>query len=216
MLSAWLIIAVAVVPDVVEPANAETRAVSFVNDVGPTLTRLGCNSGTCHGKAGGQNGFALSLLGTDPAFDFLSLTRDARGRRVFPAAPERSLILLKPTTVVPHGGGRRLDPATPEYHTIRRWIAQGMPAHVEHEARLAGLSVEPASDRLTAGATRTLSVLARYDDGSDRDVTRLALFQSNTPDLAMVDGRGVVETKRGPGEALILRGLPARSPSPGF
>src|SRR5262249_59265958 len=89
------------------PANA-AEPVSFERDVVPLLTRAGCNAGACHGKARGQNGFQLSLLGFDRDFDYAAIVEEARGRRVFPAAPERSLLLLKPTAQVPHGGGRRL------------------------------------------------------------------------------------------------------------
>src|SRR4051795_11417623 len=80
-------------------------AVTFERDVEPILTRAGCNAGACHGKARGQNGFALSLLGFDPDFDFDAIAREARGRRVFPATPEESLLLRKATAAVPHGGG---------------------------------------------------------------------------------------------------------------
>src|SRR5580704_9468870 len=81
--------------------------VTFERDVVPLLTRLGCNAGACHGKARGQNGFQLSLLGFDPDFDHSAIAKEARGRRVFPAAPEQSLLLLKATARVPHGGGRK-------------------------------------------------------------------------------------------------------------
>src|SRR5205823_3594407 len=82
--------------------------VHFGNDVVPILSKLGCNSGGCHGKASGQNGFKLSVFGFDPEADYNAIVKEARGRRVFPAAAEHSLILLKPTGKVAHGGGRRL------------------------------------------------------------------------------------------------------------
>src|SRR5947199_125957 len=91
------------------------RTVSRCSLLMPILTRAGCNAGACHGKARGQNGFQLSLLGFDPAFDHDAMTREARGRRLFPPAPERSLLLLKATAQVPHGGGRRLEPGGPAY-----------------------------------------------------------------------------------------------------
>ena len=89
--------------------------LTFERDIQPILARAGCNSGACHGKASGQNGFKLSLLGFDSDFDYDSLTKEARGRRVFPAVPESSLILSKPTGMVPHGGGKRLDQASLHY-----------------------------------------------------------------------------------------------------
>src|SRR5437762_1748161 len=100
-------------------------AVTFEADIQPLLTRLGCNAGACHGKARGQNGFALSLLGFDADFDYDAITQEARGRRLLPAAPESSLFLRKPTGQVSHGGGKRLDPRDPGYDVLRRWIAAG-------------------------------------------------------------------------------------------
>src|SRR5581483_11383567 len=78
-------------------AGASPSQVSFELDVMPILTAKGCNQGACHGKARGQNGFQLSLLGFDADFDYAALTQQARGRRVFLAAPERSLLLQKAT-----------------------------------------------------------------------------------------------------------------------
>ena len=103
----------------------------------PILTRAGCNAGACHGKARGQNGFALSLLGFDPDFDYDAIATEARGRRVFPAAPEQSLLLRKATGQVPHGGGKKLADGEPVYETLRRWIAAGMPAHAGRRAEAA-------------------------------------------------------------------------------
>src|SRR6516162_9037343 len=101
--------------------------VTFEMDVVPVLTRLACNAGACHGKARGQNGFQLSLLGFYPDFDYAALTQEARGRRVFPPAPETSLLLKKAAGLVPHGGGKRMEPDGAHYDLLRRWIAQGLP-----------------------------------------------------------------------------------------
>src|SRR4051794_3878098 len=99
--------------------GAEASAsVTFERDIEPILTRAGCNAGACHGKARGQNGFGLSLLGFDPDFDHDAITREARGRRIFPPSPEQSLLLVKATARVPHGGGRRLDPDGPAYRAL--------------------------------------------------------------------------------------------------
>ena len=103
--------------------------VNFELDVLPVLTAMGCNSGACHGKLRGQNGFQLSLLGFDPQFDFAAIAKQSHGRRVFPAAPENSLLLRKASLRVPHGGGERLRTGSPEYEVVRGWIATGM----EHE-----------------------------------------------------------------------------------
>src|SRR5215831_18784447 len=101
--------------------------VSFELDVQPILTARGCNQGACHGKSRGQNGFQLSLLAFDPDFDFAALTQQARGRRVFPAAPERSLLLQKATAALPHGGGVRIEPGSPEHDLVLQWISAGAP-----------------------------------------------------------------------------------------
>ena len=88
-------------------AAEEKRPLNFANDIAPILTKASCNSGGCHGKASGQNGFKLSLLGFEPQEDYEHIVKEARGRRVFPAAPDQSLLLLKAINAQPHGGGRR-------------------------------------------------------------------------------------------------------------
>src|SRR5258706_3819277 len=99
-------------------ARAEERPLNFTNDIVPIFTKAGCNSGGCHGKASGQNGFKLSLLGFEPGEDYEHLVMEARGRRVFPAAPENSLLLLKGVAATPHGGGKRLDPKSEDYKLL--------------------------------------------------------------------------------------------------
>ena len=143
--------------------------VTFERDVEPILTRAGCNAGACHGKSRGQNGFALSLLGFDPDFDHDAIAREARGRRVFPAAPEESLLLRKATAAVPHGGGRRLEPGTPFYETVRRWIAVGLPRTPPEAPRLERIAVEPTERRLKPEEGFPLRVTARFSDGSVED-----------------------------------------------
>ncbi|HEY2159232.1 MAG TPA: DUF1549 and DUF1553 domain-containing protein, partial [Isosphaeraceae bacterium] len=187
---------------VADMANA--KAVHFVGEVVPILTKLGCNAGACHGKSTGQNGFKLSLLGFDPQSDYQALAREGRGRRVFPAHPVQSLLLKKPTASIPHGGGRRFPVGSPEYQTIARWIGQGMPFDPGKEPKLVRLDVEPARRAIPRNGRQQLRVTAHYDDDSTTDVTRLAQYQSNAADLAIVDGKGVVETLDGVGEAAIM------------
>ena len=102
------------------PGVGDDPRIRFSTDVVPVLTKLGCNSGGCHGKATGQNGFRLSLLGFEPEFDHQMIVKAARGRRIALAAPERSLLLLKATNQVPHGGGRRTSNHDAEYQVLRR------------------------------------------------------------------------------------------------
>src|SRR3989442_9070398 len=111
--------AVAADPTLSPPATANR---SFRNHVQPVLAKTGCSSGACHGAAAGQNGFKLSLRGYDDEGDYLALTRNALGRRIIPADPGRSLLLLKPTTAVPHKGGKRFDVDSLEYRVLAEWI----------------------------------------------------------------------------------------------
>ncbi|MEX0676861.1 MAG: DUF1549 and DUF1553 domain-containing protein [Pirellulales bacterium] len=192
------------VPQDAPPAPASVSGeVNFELDVLPVLAAAGCNAGACHGKARGQNGFALSLLGFDPDFDFSAIARESQGRRVFPAAPENSLLLLKPSMRLPHGGGKRLEEGSAEYETLRRWIASGMPRFAPHAPKLDHITVEPAEHVMAAAAAEQLKVLAHYSDGSVRDVTRLTDFKSNEPGVVSVEG-GLVKTGGLPGEATLM------------
>jgi len=183
---------------------AAAAPVDFERDVQPILTRFGCNAGACHGKARGQNGFQLSLLGFDANFDFEALAKEGRGRRAFLAAPERSLLLLKPSGRVPHGGGIRLKADGPEYAVLRQWIESGMPRRIPGTPRLTRVSVSPDERILAAKSTLQLRITATYGDGSTRDVTRLAQFQSNESAIAAVDANGLVKTTGVVGEAAVM------------
>lgn len=193
-------------------AAAADPPVDFERDVQPILTRYACNSGPCHGKARGQNGFQLSLLGFDANFDYDALTKEARSRRVFLPDPEKSLFLQKPAGILPHGGGRRIEKDSAEYNILKSWIAGGALRGVPGTPKLARLTVDP-SDRILAlsrggdGAAKEsqpLRVTAHYDDGSIRDVTRLAQFQSNESSIAAVNDAGVVTAGVVVGEAAIM------------
>lgn len=168
---------------------AVEKPVSFVNEVVPVLTKQGCNGGTCHGKSAGQNNFKLSLFGFEPDEDYERLVLEQRGRRVSPAAPEESLLLTKGAAIVPHGGGKRLEPGTPAYETLRRWIAEGLADDFADakRPRLTGITIEPATRLMKAGETQKLSVRARFSDGETRDVTHLATLEPNTKGMAVID-----------------------------
>jgi Protein of unknown function (DUF1549)/Protein of unknown function (DUF1553) len=179
------------VPVVVEHVSARPP-VDFEQDVQPVLSRYSCNAGACHGKQRGQNGFQLSLLGFDPEFDFEALAKEARGRRVFSPAAERSLLLLKPTGDLPHGGGKRIERNSPEYRVLYDWIAAGMPRRVEASPRLTGIAIEPRERVLPKLAKQQLRVTANYSDGSTRDVTRLTTYLSNEAAIVGVDETGLM------------------------
>ena len=176
---------------------------SFRNDVLPVLTKSGCNSGPCHGALAGKNGFKLSLRGYDPEADYRALTRVALGRRVVKTAPAQSLVLLKPTSTIPHGGGRRFRVDSPQYQIIADWIAFGAPPPRPDDPMIEEVRVIP--DRVfleKPGEKVQLSVKARYSDGSEREVTPWTKFASTNDGVATVDDKGEVTT-RGHGEGAI-------------
>jgi hypothetical protein len=191
---AVIVLAGAVNASADEPAGPPPAdpAPSFELDIVPILSKAGCNGGGCHGALAGKGGFRLSLFGYDPASDHLTITREARGRRVDLADPGSSLILTKPTTALPHKGGKRLDLEGPDYRVLAAWIAAGCPGPVPGEKRLLGIDLTPAEATAAPGSSLRLAVTARYDDGSSRDVTRWARFTSTDETVATVDGAGVV------------------------
>jgi hypothetical protein len=196
----------ALVPWVSPHLNAE-EPVSFVNEVVPILTKQGCNGGTCHGKATGQNGFKLSLFGFEPDEDYEHLVLEQRGRRVVPSAPEESLLLTKGAGTTPHGGGKRLEPGTPPYETLKRWIAQGMPEDFSDTARpaLESISVSPPARLMQAGETAKVSVYAHFSDGQTREVTHLASLEANVKGMAGVDEHaGAVTMGTIPGAVAVM------------
>ncbi|HTU25661.1 MAG TPA: DUF1549 and DUF1553 domain-containing protein, partial [Pirellulales bacterium] len=185
------------------PAD-QVRRLTFELDVMPVLTAAGCNQGACHGKSRGQNGFQLSLLGFDPEFDFAAITQAGRGRRVFPAAPDQSLLLAKASARVSHGGGLRLAEESENYHILRQWIAAGMPRNPVDGPTLKQIVVTPAESPLALEETRQLLVAAHYSDGSVRDVTRMCAFQSSEPAVAAIDDKGLIRAGELSGEASIM------------
>ncbi|MEQ9411154.1 MAG: DUF1549 and DUF1553 domain-containing protein [Fuerstiella sp.] len=187
-----------------ESGSPEDRAVDFENDLQPVFTRFGCTSGPCHGKARGQGGFQLSLLGFDPDFDYEAITKEARGRRVFPAVPEKSLLLMKPTGEVPHGGGVRFKKESPEYQAILKWIEQGMPRQVPDAPALQRVTVTPDAVVLEREQRQPLTVTAHYDNGETRDVTKLSAFQSNESPIAAVTEEGIITAGGITGDAAIM------------
>jgi hypothetical protein len=181
--------AVAASGGTIEPR--QVRPWDFAEDVVPILTRLGCNAGSCHGKAEGQNGFHLSLMGYDPEADYRQVVRDWGQRRITPLHPEDSLFLGKATGRVPHGGGPRLIAGSAEYRTLVDWIKAGAPQRRgKSHGALADVSLEPPFARLNEPGPQQLRVVARYADGHRRDVTRQSLFKVNDDSSASIDPKG--------------------------
>ena len=187
----------------VEGADRE-QPINFTNEIVPIFSKLGCNSGACHGKSTGQNGFRLSLLGFEPLVDFEALTREARGRRIVTTAPEFSLLLRKPTGDMPHGGGKRLSADSRDYQTILRWIRGGAPFGNASDPKVVGLTVAPAHRLAPIKSSLQITVTALLSDGSRRDVTADAEYSSNQPEIASVAEGGWVETLDVPGDGAIM------------
>src|SRR5579863_3617530 len=178
--------------------------VSFVKDVMPILNKVGCTAGTCHGAAKGKNGFKLSLRGYDPEFDYRALIHDLSGRRFNRTDPARSLMLLKPTMEIAHGGGLRFAVGSGYYNTILNWIAQGADYGDPVSAQITRLEVTPPEILLNKpGLNQSLQVTSHYADGSTREVTKETIYTSNTPTIAQVDDTGLIKTER-KGEAAVL------------
>ena len=179
-------------------------AVNFPNEISPVFTKFGCNGGGCHGKSSGQNGFRLSLLGFEPDEDYEYLVKEGRGRRIFPAAPERSLLLQKAIGVVPHGGGARLSEDSPSYRLLSRWIEQGMPYGQPEDATVTGIIVLPEERLMQRNGEQQISVFANYSDGTIRDVTRTTAFDSNSTEMAEVNETGLVTTSQLTGSVAVM------------
>ena len=178
--------------------------VNFRRDVMPVFFRAGCNSGTCHGSARGQDGFHLSLFGYDPKGDYFRITQEMIGRRINVARPEQSLLLRKAIGAVPHTGGKRFDDASEYYQTMRRWIEAGAPDDAVSVPETVG--IELSHERLvfeTTEATVKLRVTEIASDGARRDVTSLARFHSNNASVASIDSSGVVKASS-PGDTNVF------------
>jgi hypothetical protein len=188
---------------------AGPAAWSFRNHVEPLLTKIGCNSGACHGALAGKGGFKLSLRAYDPDTDHFVLTRQALARRVDRQEPAKSLMLLKPTRKLPHGGGKRFEDDSPEYRILLDWITAGAAGPAATDARLQRLEVFPPAAVLRPKDKLSVVVRAWYSDGHAEDVTRWARFGSTEETVATVDDGGQV-TVAGPGAAAVTVGFGSR------
>ena len=200
------------VPVTVKPF--ETEPVNFVREVLPAMSKVGCNAGTCHGAQKGKNGFKLSLRGYDPLFDYRALTDDVSGRRFNRSEPSQSLMLLKPTQGVPHEGGFLFDENSRYYQLIERWIAEG--CRYENISRVERLEVFPNKPLLQSEKDQQqLLVIAHFPDGSSRDVTREAIYETSNFEVLTVSKSGLIQgVRRGEAAALVrYEGLYGVAPS---
>ena len=190
-------------------AHAAARQVSFQHEILPVLTRQGCNTGTCHGSPSGKGGFALSLFAFDAAADHAVLTRDLLGRRVDLFTPSMSLILRKPSTALAHRGGLKLPQDSLEYRILHDWIDQGARIDPPGTARCEGIELSPGTAVVLhwPEPVQRLRVTARFEDGSQRDITHLAQFTSSDEAILKVDPDGRVEGLRRGQAAVMVRYL---------
>ena len=192
------------VPVQVAQATA-TPPLSFRLDVMPVFMRAGCNTGSCHGAARGKDGFRLSLFGFDPDGDHFRLTREMIGRRVNLAVPDDSTLLEKSIGAVTHTGGKRIDKADGSYATLKGWIEAGVPKDdLARLPKVVAVELYPKSAVLDGEkSTQRMTVRARYSDGTDRDVTSLAVFLTNNETSAAISPDGLV-TAGVRGEAFVM------------
>ncbi|WP_395141975.1 DUF1553 domain-containing protein [Armatimonas sp.] len=170
--------------------------VRFAFEAVPILTKQGCASGSCHGSPHGKGGFSLSLFGYEPKIDRIALTRDGFSRRVNTLEPAESLILKKPTLAIPHVGGKRLRVGDARYTTLNQWIAEGAEVGIP-QASVIKIEVTPGGRRVLEAPYKNqqLSVIAEFTDGTQRDVTALATYETSHPSVASVDADGKITGK---------------------
>lgn len=190
--------------NVAPTAPAADKPINFPNQIVPIFSKAGCNSGGCHGKASGQNGFRLSLFGFEPTEDYEWLVKESRGRRLSPAAPEQSLLLLKGTATLPHGGGKRLEVGSHDYQLLVRWISQGMPYGKPTDPVISSIEVSPTARTMPLEGKQQLTVTAKYSDGSTEDVTSSAIYDVNDKDVGVIDDAGLLKVFRQPGEVAVM------------
>jgi len=188
----------------VEVAGMEDHPkIGFIRDIGPILSKTGCNSGSCHAAQYGKGGFKLSVFSFAPDEDHRALVREWQGRRVDTVDPEKSLFLLKPTLAVPHGGNRRLNKGSVEYDTLKAWLLCGAPGPTGKDAKVTAIDVTPSTRVGKIGFTQQIRVLASYSDGTAQDVTALAKYDSMDEAVTQVNAAGLARAV-GKGQAPIV------------
>jgi len=191
------------IPIEVQGAATE-RPISFKLDVMPVFMKAGCNTGSCHGSARGQDRFMLSLFGYDPKGDHYRITREEGTRRINLAIPEESMLVEKAIEAVPHTGRKLFEKESKHWQTLVGWLRDGAPKDPEDVAKPERIELFPPSALLEgAGSSQQMTVLAHYSDGTTRDVTPLTVFQSSNEVSAAVDKKGLVTADKR-GEAFVM------------
>ena len=130
--------------------------------------------------------------------------KEGRGRRLFVGGPDRSLVLLKASGQVPHGGGVRLPPSSDGYAALCEWIRQGALFDDDAAPKLVGFDVQPQRSTLRPQQEQQLKAMARYSDGSVRDVTSQAVYEANDRAMAEVSGSGLVKALDITGKVAVM------------
>jgi len=177
--------------------------INFNEHVLPIVSKAGCNAGACHASQHGKGGLKLSVFSYAPEEDWASMVRDSSGRRVNRLDPANSLLLLKPTLSVPHGGNRRLEPGGIDHQILTAWIAGGAPPPSADAPKVTRLEMLPASRVGEVGTTQQLQVVAEYSDGRHRDVTAWAKFDSLDDSVLGITPQGVL-TVAGRGQSAVM------------
>ncbi len=186
-----------------EPRPTPEPTVSFTGDVMPLLGSLGCNATQCHGSPTGKGGLRLSMFGADAEHDYTALTRSAEGRRINWVEPEKSLLLLKATAAIDHGGKQRIEPGSPPYEVLLSWLAGGAPRDAADAPTIVSIAVSPEETTLAKGQTHQLSATAVFSDGTRKDVTRSALYKSSDEAVVNAEKEGRVRAG-GFGQAHVI------------
>jgi hypothetical protein len=184
--------------------SAISQEVDFERHIMGLFGRMGCNSGACHGSFQGRGGFRLSLFGYDAERDYAALTRDAFGRRVNLVDPDNSLILLKPTGAMEHGGGVRFARGSWQYQLLRNWIMDGA-QRLPGRGRISALEPSPPQFHLSkVGDSGRLTIHARFADGSEEDVSRFCEFRSNDDAVVVVNADGEIRATGAGDTSLVI------------
>jgi hypothetical protein len=186
----------------VKVEGTKDRPLDFLRDVRPIFNKAGCAAGACHAAQFGKGGFKLSVFGFDPDADYEAITRSSRGRRVNFAVPEKSLLLRKPTMKENHGGGARLEHDSIDYKIVRDWIDAAAPPSLE-PIEVDSLQVFPAKRVGEQGFDQQLRVVAQYSDGTERDVTAVAIYDAIDKGIVSVNERGRATTI-GKGQTAVM------------
>jgi len=184
------------------PVVEDALITDFDTTVLPVLTKTGCNAAACHGSAAGRGGFHLSLYGSDPAADFLAISREREGRRINIVSPDDSLLLRKPSGLMKHGGGMKLKPNSAGMRILQQWITQG--AKRSRSRKLIDLEIQP-SQTISSSIEKSidLKVFGKFDDGFRKEVTKWAIVKAEN-EAAVTVGPNARLTIRRPGRQIVL------------